>query len=53
VLAQATGEFGIPSLYHAERFGWGAVDESLEEEDYATIRRSWEDYRRTVNDGNS
>jgi hypothetical protein len=51
VLAQATGEFGIPSLYHAERLGWGAVDEPLDEEDYATIRRSWEEYRRTMDDG--
>ena len=46
VQAQATGEFGIPSLYHAERLGWGAVDEPLGEEDYEAVRRAWEEYRR-------
>jgi hypothetical protein len=46
VQAQATGEFGIPSLYHAERLGWGAVNEPLGEEDYEAVRASWEEYRR-------
>ncbi|HEY0070584.1 MAG TPA: hypothetical protein VGE04_11510 [Chloroflexia bacterium] len=50
VVAQATGEFGVPSLYHAERLGWGTTDEPLEEEDYAAIRRAWEEYRRTIDD---
>lgn len=50
VLAQATGELGIPSLYYAERLGWGVTDEPLEEEDYAAIRRAWAEYRRTVDD---
>lgn len=48
VRAQATGEFGIPSLYHAERLGWGPTDEPLDEEDYRAIRESWATYRATL-----
>jgi hypothetical protein len=48
VRAQATGELGIPSLYHAERLGWGPTDEPLDEEDYRTIRESWSAYRATL-----
>jgi hypothetical protein len=45
VRAQATGELGIPSLYHAERLGWGPTDEALQEEDYETVRSAWGRYR--------
>ncbi|HET8630336.1 MAG TPA: hypothetical protein VFL91_23200 [Thermomicrobiales bacterium] len=45
VRAQATGDLGVPSLYHAERFGWLATDEALTPEDYATVRAVWAEYR--------
>jgi hypothetical protein len=45
VRAQATGDLGVPSLYHAERFGWLATDEALTPEDYATVRTAWAEYR--------
>jgi beta-N-acetylhexosaminidase len=45
VKAQGTLEFGVPSLYHAERLGWNITDTELTEEDYAAIRESWAAYR--------
>ena len=48
VRAQGTGEFGVPSLYHAERLGWGPTDEALNEEDYETVREAWAAYRVTL-----
>ena len=47
VAAQAGGEFGVPSLYHAERLGWGLTNEPLDDEDYAAIRTAWATYRRS------
>jgi hypothetical protein len=46
ITAQGSGEFGVPSLYHAERLGWGSTNEPLTEEDYAAIRTAWAAYRR-------
>lgn len=45
IAAQASGEFGVPSLYHAERLGWGPTNEPLDEADYAAIRTAWATYR--------
>jgi hypothetical protein len=45
VTAQGTGAFGVPSLYFAERLGWGPTDEPLQEIDYATVRAAWAAYR--------
>lgn len=45
---QASGELGIPSLYHAERLGWGPTDEALDEEDYGIIREAWATYRASL-----
>lgn len=45
IRAQAGGELGVPSLYHAERLGWGPTNDALAEEDYATIRATWAAYR--------
>jgi hypothetical protein len=45
IAAQGSGEFGVPSLYHAERLGWGPTNEPLDDEDYAAIRTAWATYR--------
>ncbi|MEO8286095.1 MAG: hypothetical protein ABI670_06630 [Chloroflexota bacterium] len=45
VRAQADGQLGVPSLYHAERLGWGPTDEPLDKEDYRTVRETWATYR--------
>ena len=45
ITAQANGEFGVPSLYHAERLGWGPTNEPLDDADYAAIRAAWGTYR--------
>jgi hypothetical protein len=45
IRAQASGDLGVPSLYHAERLGWGPSDDALTEEDYATVRAAWTAYR--------
>jgi hypothetical protein len=45
IAAQASGAFGVPSLYHAERLGWGPSNDALTEEDYATVRAAWAAYR--------
>jgi hypothetical protein len=44
VRAQGTGEFGIPSLYYAERVAGASGVEMLDDEDYATIRAAWAAY---------
>ena len=46
ITAQKDGRFGIPSLYHARRLGWGKVDQALSEEDYQAIRECWDTYRQ-------
>jgi hypothetical protein len=51
IQAHGSGQFGIPSLYHAERFGWGAANEALDEVDYETIRSSWQAYRAWLKGG--
>ncbi len=48
VLAQSSGEYGIPALYHIKRFGWGAVNQALMEEDFSAVRTSWKTYRATL-----
>jgi hypothetical protein len=48
IQAQKDGKFGIPSLYHIQRFGWGAVNEALQAEDFTAIRESWKAYRATL-----
>jgi hypothetical protein len=48
VLAQGSGEFGVPSLYFAERLGWGPTDEPLDEDDYAAVRAAWAAYRARI-----
>jgi hypothetical protein len=45
IRAQANGDLGVPSLYHAERLGWGPSNDALTEEDYATVRATWAAYR--------
>jgi hypothetical protein len=45
IRAQASGDLGVPSLYHAERLGWGPSNDALTEEDYATVRAAWTAYR--------
>jgi hypothetical protein len=45
IRAQASGDLGVPSLYHAERLGWGPSTDALTEEDYATVRAAWATYR--------
>ncbi len=45
IRAQASGDLGVPSLYHAERLGWGPSNDALTEEDYATVRAAWAAYR--------
>ncbi|HEU5327338.1 MAG TPA: hypothetical protein VFU78_04545 [Thermomicrobiales bacterium] len=45
VRAQASGALGVPSLYHAERLGWGGANDALDEEDYAAVRATWAAYR--------
>jgi hypothetical protein len=47
ISAQAGGAFGVPSLYHAERLGWGATNDALQAEDYAAVRAAWATYRST------
>lgn len=48
IQAQRDGRFGIPALYHIQRFGWGAVNEELQEEDFTIIRECWEAYRMAL-----
>jgi hypothetical protein len=48
VQAQGSGAFGVPSLYFAERLGWGPTDEPLHEEDYAAVRAAWAAYRARI-----
>jgi hypothetical protein len=48
IQAQKDGKFGIPALYHIQRFGWGAVNEALQEEDFTTVRECWKAYRATL-----
>jgi hypothetical protein len=51
IAAQASGELGIPSLYHAQRLAWGPTDEPLDEEDYRAIRDCWATYRAHLAQG--
>lgn len=48
IQAQKDGTFGIPALYHIQRFGWGTVNEALQEKDFAAVRESWKAYRATL-----
>ncbi len=50
VRTQANGELDVPSLYYAERLGWGPTDDALEEEDYAAVRSAWTEYRAKRDD---
>ncbi len=50
IRAQGAGTFGVPSLYHAERLGWGPTDEPLDADDYAAVRVAWATYRGRLRD---
>jgi hypothetical protein len=44
--AEAKVELGVPSLYYATHLDW--TGEALEPEDYATLRRTWDEWRKVV-----
>ncbi len=48
IQAQKDGQFGIPALYHIQRFGWGDINEALGEEDFSAVRECWKTYRAMV-----